>query len=115
MMVFISNGKKLHVSAYSDNFLSKRILYYTLKRRGDVEISSFRISFRGAKAPSGPRRPHRRGFTFKLNYTPRSVKILWLRDRPVTGTPITDNQQHSQERQTFRPTITESEGLQTHA
>jgi len=46
MMAFISNGKKLHVSAYSghlqvsDNFLAKRVLYNTPKPRGDVEISS---------------------------------------------------------------------------
>jgi len=46
MTVFISNRKKLHVSAYSghlqvfDNFLTKRVLYNMLKPRGDVEISS---------------------------------------------------------------------------
>ena len=46
MMVFIGNGKKLHVSAYSGhlqvlkNFLLKRVLYNMPKSRGDVEISS---------------------------------------------------------------------------
>jgi len=46
MMVFIGNGKKPHVSAYSGHlqvlttFLAKRVLYNMPKPRGDVEISS---------------------------------------------------------------------------
>jgi len=46
MMVFISNGKTLHVSAYSGHlqvlttFFAKGVLYNMLKPRGDVEISS---------------------------------------------------------------------------
>ena len=45
MMMFISNGKKLHVSAYSGHiqvlttFLLKEFLYNMPKPRGDVEIS----------------------------------------------------------------------------
>ena len=46
MMVFISNGKKLHVSAYNSHFqvfttfLLKEFFYNMPKPRGDVQISS---------------------------------------------------------------------------
>lgn len=76
-------------------------------------LTTFRIYFRGAKAPSGPRCPRCRGFTITLSYAPCRVKILWSRDRPVVETQkLTTN--HTQKRQTSRPTIPESEGPQTH-
>jgi hypothetical protein len=45
-MVFIGNGKKLHVSAHRGHlqvlitFLLKRVLHNTPNPRGDIEISS---------------------------------------------------------------------------
>jgi hypothetical protein len=52
----------------------------------DIPVAECVFFSHGTTTPSGPDRPHYRGFTITLSYTPYTVGLLWMNDQPDAET-----------------------------
>ena len=93
--------------------------YFAIRRNYEKKaVHGHNFFVHGARAPSGSRPPHCRGFTITLRYTPRSVELLWTNDQPDSGSAT--RQHTALARDVYRPAeleteIPASERWQTHA